>query len=116
MPDTTDDIVALISAHRPRRPQLGYAPEVRQHVGLWLQQRHLAGAGWTDLGTTLGISNTTAKAWALAAAKQANSLVPVLIEEEPTLPAPSPILVSPSGYRVEGLSIDDIAQLLRTLR
>jgi hypothetical protein len=40
---------------------------------------------------------------------------PGLIATDPVAPACHPVLVSPGGYRVEGLDVDGLTELLRRL-
>ena len=51
--------------------------------------------------------------WSMPAPTSRAALVPVTVVDEPS--AGGATLVSPSGYRVEGLELRDLAALLRAL-
>ena len=117
----TRDIKALLHRHRQPGCPRGIPVEARQQVGAWLRARHADGMNWADLGRELGVSRTSARNWSLedpptTTLSPAPGFLPVTLdpEAEPELP-PTPVLWSPHGYRVEGLSLEDLMSLLRVL-
>ena len=93
----------------------------RQAVAYALSRR--PGVTWAQLGADLGLAGSTITRWcALAAQSPAEPqpeprLVPVVVS--PSRPSASDtatlVLVSPRGFRVEGLRLDDAVELLQRL-
>jgi hypothetical protein len=71
-----------------------------------------AGGGLGVAARTLGVSWLTLKRWQESEATQAR-LRPVEVVEEPS--ESKTVLVSPRGYRVEGLSEEVLGRLLEQL-
>jgi hypothetical protein len=113
------DLCKLVSANRPRIASEGYPVRVRDTVVAAAAE--LRAAGWSDtrLGRELGLSRTTMRLWLSRPAP--SSFRPVTVVNEMVVPPPAPtcapalVLVSPSGYRLEGLDIDAAAALLARL-
>lgn len=118
MSDTAETLRALLKRTSPRSKTLGHPLDVRARVGAWLHAQHRSGESWAELGRLLSISPTTASSWALAAADGPNSphepaFLPVTVRAAaPPLSATTPVLVSPRGFRVQGLTLDQLAELL----
>jgi hypothetical protein len=100
-----------------------------------LALRHLAvqrqaGIGWMRVSAELGICTTTIRRWSRASAESASSPsmappkprsalapVPVVVaRESPPVSRSAPVLVSPSGYRLEGLDPAAAVALFEQLR
>ena len=78
----------------------------------WVAGRRACGASWSELGAALGIPAVTMQSWqASTSGSPAPLLVPVEVVEDP--PHTTVTLVSPTGWRVEGLPLALVAQLLR---
>src|SRR5687768_6547566 len=78
-----------------------YPKELRQRVVAWAQRRHSQGASWEAIKAELGQKFDTVRRWCLAA-DRSRALVPVRV-----VPASVPrtvSIVSPTGFRVEGLT------------
>ncbi len=79
-------------------------------------RRRKAGAAWALIARETGLDVRKLQRWNTRALRTAS--VPVLRPVE-VLPAPEPAetltLISPSGVRVEGLRLEQAAQLLRLL-
>lgn len=118
MSDTTETIATLLQSHRPRGKNQGYPEHVRAQVGAWARAERARGRGWGDLARRLPVTPTTLQSWAREAG-DVDGLVPVIVADSPpTAPAPpqwAPVLVTPRGYRVEGLDFDGIARLVERL-
>lgn len=99
------------------RPGRGarYGEDLRQEAVVLARAGLLAGKSLATVAGELGVGCVTLGRW-LEGARAA--LRPVEVqgdgEEEPG-PAPSLVLVAPSGWRIEGLRREDIPELLRVL-
>jgi transposase len=90
-----------------------FPAELKQRVSRWLESQRAAGAMVADLALELGLSTGTVLKWS-AGAKRSRALVPV--EIVPSVRAECSVsIVSPSGFRVEGLLLVETAELLRAL-
>lgn len=106
----------LVAAHRPRISSEGYPAHVRTAVVAAARAR--LAEGWTNtrVGRELGLAATTVRQW-LRAPPSGSSFRPVTITSDLALPTrPAALsLVTPSGYRLEGLDLDGAAALLARL-
>ena len=124
MDDTAATLRDLLQQSRPRTASLGWPREIRIRVGRHARTRRSRGEGWTVIGNSLGISRNTVRVWVKAQGLAANSsaMVPVVVVEDPhTIPTSTPVvselvLISPSGFRLEGLSISAAITALEQLR
>jgi len=96
---------------RPRVPR-----EVREEVCRYAARRREKGAPWAVIARETGLDVRKLQRWQSRARRA--SAVPVLRPVE-VLPAPEPApaltVIAPSGVRVEGLGLEQAAQLLRLL-
>ena len=96
---------------RPRLPR-----EVRDEVCRYAARRREQGAPWAVIARETGLDIRTLQRW--NGRRRASAPVPVLRPVE-VMPAPEPeqglALIAPSGVRVEGLRLEQAAQLLRLL-
>ena len=96
---------------RPRVPR-----EVREEVCRYAARRRKHGAPWAVIARETGLDVRKLQRWQSRARRSAS--VPVLRPVE-VLPAPEPVetltVIAPSGVRVEGLGLEQAAQLLRLL-
>ena len=96
---------------RPRVPR-----EVRDEVCRYAARRREQGAPWAVIARETGLDVRKLQRWQSRARRRA--AVPVLRPVE-VLPAPERVpavsVVAPSGVRVEGLGLEQAAQLLRLL-
>jgi transposase-like protein len=105
---------ALASTERGRGKRV--PEELKKRVVAYVRERRAEGAGYRDVAQELGLSSETARRWCATAAggrpkRSRRSMVPVEVAAE----QPRGVLVSPSGYRVEGLDLGELAALLRAL-
>ncbi len=94
-----------------------YPAEMKQRVVVWAQRRRAQGAAWPAIADELGLGLDTVRRWCLAAAKSASApraMVPVRVVAEPAATRPE-TLVSLSGWRIDGLTGAEAAEMLRTL-
>ena len=78
----------------------------------WAAGRRASGAAWSELAEQLGVSVVTLQSWQDSQSPLLSPprLVPVEVLEEPFT---AMTLVSPTGWRIEGLPLALVAQLLR---
>ncbi len=100
-------------AHRPGRGKL-YAPAVQSAVVEFAERRRAEGGSWQQIAAELGMQFETVRRWCTKtpAAKVFKS---VEVVEEVRDEAPSLRIVSPSGHRLEGLTLQDAISVLRAL-
>lgn len=105
------DLRALLTTHRPDHASAGYPPWLRERATAHAHAARARGATWQTIADELGISPITVRGWAAKAGHA--SFVPVVVAEAPQ---PTPVsrfrLVSPRGFQVEGLDLEQIADLL----
>ena len=91
---------------------------LRKEIVNYARHEVAGGASVRATAQRLGVSDTTLTRW-LEAGKQASQFRPVQIVVEPEPPEQEaskvPVLVSPGGYRVEGLDVEQLAALLLRL-
>jgi len=117
---------ALLRQTRPRRHADGYPPDVRACIVTLVRARLADGLSLNAVARELGVSRTTLRQWLSRSPEAPPAFVPVLVEQPaesagPPAPAsrstpPIPLtLVSPSGFRLDGLTLDDAIVALRLL-
>ena len=123
--DDLETLRTLLESERPVRWSVGDPAPVRARVAAYVSARRDAGATCNAISSALGISRRCVQTW--GSEQTPLKLVPVEVIEpdEPpaigptkiacTAPSLRPILVSPRGYRVEGLTLAALAELLASL-
>ena len=103
---------AELSRHRGRRCPV----ELRRKAVLYTVARRAAGSTYGQVAGELGVSPAVLWKWrqTYAGTPSAAALVPVEVIPDAVL-CEKPVIVLPGGARVEGLSLDDIAVILRRL-
>ncbi len=129
MPASTPALRHLIASHRPRRARDGYPDHVRHEVVRHVSRLRRAGRPLTALSRDLGLPAPTLRRW-LVGDEDRDGFVPVVLSDSehpceqtgPTVLDAEPMdsgrhlsLVTPGGYRVLGLDIDALRQLLTVL-
>lgn len=113
-----------------------YPDALRERVTAWAYQRRDEGAPWDVIASELGCQNSTLRRWVQSEdrrvrkrTKPTTALVAVEIDGGGALvPAPERVesttsrpperrgvIVSPAGFRIEGLSIEEAVDALRRL-
>ena len=108
---------AVDSVDRRYRSQ-AYPADIRQRVVAYTQTRRARGESWRRIGRSVGLRAETVRRWcAEATPGPTTALVPVEVSDaaRASTPAPGPVLVSPGGWRVEGLSLAEVAELVGRL-
>jgi len=121
MSDSAKSIHKFVRTHRPTEGQ-GYSSAVRARVVRYVRPRRASGQTWTALSLEVGLSTTTLIQWCRdeqdEPQAEAPTFLPVHIAPTPPPPAPAPVrlsLTSPNGWRVDGLDLASLAQLLPVL-
>jgi len=94
-----------------RGPGVYYPEPLRERATRWARQRLATGATIAAVAASLGIGGDTLRRWMAPATTTA--LVPVEIVDAPRAGEVS--VVSPSGFRINGLTLDDAIEVLRRL-
>jgi hypothetical protein len=93
-----------------------YPPEIREEAIGCAQAAVAQGGNLREVSEALGVSHATLCRWMR---KRENALRKVeIVQSEPARREGSRglVLVTPQGYRVEGLCVADVASLLEALR
>lgn len=99
-------------ARRERGRGKRYTPTLKQRIAEAATELRRQGQGWQAIGEFFGIPHETVRRF--SGASTTTALVPVEIVDERA--GASLTLVSPEGYRIEGLGVGDAAEILRRLR
>ena len=92
-----------------------YPAELRTRVVAWAVRQRAGGASWEEIKRELGQEFDTVRRWCVGSkAPMSRALVAVRVMPEPAA-ARLLSVVSPSGFRVDGLSPSEAAALLREL-
>jgi hypothetical protein len=98
------------------RPGRRFPEDLRQRLVAAVLELREEGLGWLVIGDALGITGETARRWhGRTRSRRESRMVPVEVEDEED-ELDGVVIISPSGYRIEGLSVDEAAELLRALR
>ena len=107
---------------RPDRPRAArYPRELRREIGRLAGQAQASGMSFAALARRLGVAPTLVlrarQAEVRRSGRASGTVRPVVVTPiEPPPPAPVATIVTlPSGTRVEGLSVPEIAALVRAL-
>ena len=122
MSDSAKSIHQFVRDHRPPGGQ-SYSSAVRSRVVRYVRPRRASGQTWTALALEVGLSTTTLIQWCREDQDESQAeeptFLPVHITTAPTPPpAPAAVrlsLTSPNGWRVDGLDLASLAQLLPVL-
>lgn len=82
-----------------------YPAEVQRQVVAWVSGERAVGRGWAALSDELGIPVSTLVRWT-----SRFRAVPVYVQSPPSSATVS--MVSPSGWRIEGVSLEQALALL----
>jgi hypothetical protein len=103
---------ALLRIERGRGKRVPAA--LRARATAWIQRQRSGGSSVREIADALSLSHGTVRRWAELALPTQTALVPVMVEPE-TDSGDGPVLISPSGYRVERLSARQVVAILREL-
>jgi hypothetical protein len=88
---------------------------IRRQVLSYAMVERSKGKSWRAIGEEVGVSATALQRWAARNGEQ-RAAIPVRVVPEPRADSRSITLISPSGYRIEGLAMEQALQALRELR
>jgi hypothetical protein len=113
----TRDVQGLQRAVRalgPRHRGARVPPALRVAIATYARDERAAGASCDAIAERLGVSAESIRRWSLSvpARDGGDALVPVHVVAEA---AATVTVWSPTGYRVDGLSVSEVAELLRRL-
>lgn len=94
-----------------------YSMDLRKRAVAWAEGRHQAGVSWPEISRELGLGRDTARRWCggqRKATKHNRSLLPVKVVQK-SADNGRLALVSPNGFRIEGLTLAEAATMLRAL-
>jgi hypothetical protein len=94
-----------------------YSADLRRRLLDWVARAEVSGMPIYECSRMLGIKTWRFQMWRESDRRAAErekvlALVPV---EMPLVPSSSVVLMTPSGYRVEGLTVEQVVALLREL-
>ena len=101
--------LARVETGRGRR----YPAELRARVVSWANGRRVEGASWEEIKRELGQRFDTVRRWCVDGT-ETKDLVPVRVVAT-TVPARALSVVSPMGFRIDGLTPAEAAALLREI-
>ena len=85
-------------------------PELKARATAWIAEQRAEGRTVAALAAELGVAAGTILRWSRGSVR---AIVPVHVVPDETSPAVA--VVSPSGFRIEGLSLADAVRALREL-
>jgi transposase-like protein len=89
--------------------------EVREVLVAYALEQRERGKSWAAIAEALGVSSSGLIRWSRGAVVRCEGAVPVEVRvEEPSADA-AVTLVSPAGYRIEGLGVSTALAVLREL-
>src|SRR5438128_2634079 len=77
---------------------------VRARVLVYTRRQRAAGSSWAKIAHRMGLSVGSLKNWSRTP-PPARRLIPVAVTAAPEMPTAALVVVSPGGYRVEGLDL-----------
>jgi hypothetical protein len=106
------DLARALAAFR-KRGEARYPAKLRARITTWVISQRDRGEWWTDLSAALGLPTETLVRWADMGRVVASEMKAVDVIDTP--PIGTVTLVSPTGLRIEGVSIDAAIAILRGL-
>jgi hypothetical protein len=90
-----------------------YPAEVRAVAGAYAREQRARGVSLNRIARDLGVQWNTLRLWLLDS--RPRRLRPVVVQDAAVTVLPTCTLVTPQGFRVEGLDASSLATLLRAL-
>jgi hypothetical protein len=87
---------------------------LKERTSVWIAEQRATGATATEIAAQLGLAGGTVLRWGKAGKRSARALVPVEVVADVAVTGTLAV-VSPSGFRIEGLSFANAVALLRAL-
>jgi len=102
--------VARLRPDKRRR----YSDELRRRILDWVSRAVASGMAESECSKALGVKTWRFRTWRRAAATEPQTLALVGVGTT-TVAITAVALVTPRGYRIEGLALDEVVGLLREL-
>jgi hypothetical protein len=113
--DEAKELRAEVSKLRPDKRRR-YGDALTERILAWVERAVAGGMTESACGHTLGIKTWRFRMWRDATKTKSPSLALVPIDTVGPLALGSrPVLIAPTGHRVEGLAISELITLLREL-
>lgn len=115
---TAKELRDAISRSRDGQEHWRCPPDLKEEAIRFVERQRDEGISLSTLTRVLGVSRSGLERWLRSRPRQ---IKPVLIVDEPTDPGRPPasaedlVLVTPGGYRIEGLGLDSALELIRGL-
>ena len=114
-----DEVAEQVGSRRSKKWRC--PPELRSRIVEYARLHREQGRPIGEIAAGLGLVESTVARWLRRERSEGKagfcSVAIVASEEAPALPSPAALrLVTPQGYRVEGLDVDTLAYLLQVLR
>ena len=111
---TAHEIRSLIEKTTTGTRRRRVPEEVKEQVRRYAARRRTQGSSWEAIGRETGLEARQLRAWCrkARAVTSVPALRPVAVAAEPVA---SLVVASPNGLRVEGLGVQEAAQLVRLL-
>jgi hypothetical protein len=89
---------------------------VREIVLEYAREQRAAGVSWREIAMAVGLSSTVIKRWASIEKRPSKKVVPVAVRDDHSPNGNHALaLVMPTGIRLEGLTANEAAEILKTL-
>jgi hypothetical protein len=89
---------------------------VREIVLDYTREQRAKGVSWREIATAVGLSSTVIKRWAGIEKRSSKKIVPVAVRSGHSVNGNHALaLVMPTGIRLEGLTVGEAAEILKTL-
>lgn len=124
MVDNVEELRSLLQRTRQISRSDGYPAQVQQRVVAHAVERRAHGETWSTIADRVGLNRTTVRSWVVSASVGRDAVVSVVTLPEPAEAVPgfaasatagSPVLVSPRGWRLEGLTLSAAIEVLERL-
>ena len=105
------ETMAELAEAARNRPNQRYGESLKQRLIHFVVQERISGRSWSSLSKGLGISAKTLQSWDLTRRSGSTKLLRV----RTTSTVSEVSLVSPSGWKIEGLTLPQALQLMTEL-
>ena len=104
---------AALASHEPARGKR-YEPLLKARIIGFARSRRAEGGSWVQIASEVGLAFETLRRWCVAAEPSASrAMVPVQVVADPIDHTVS--VVSASGHRIEGLTLQEAVSVVRAL-
>ncbi|MBU2689283.1 MAG: hypothetical protein KJ970_00005 [Candidatus Eisenbacteria bacterium] len=97
------------------RTAVRYSSDKREAIAAFIKEEMKTGRTLSAICLSLNLSTSTIQHWIKRQPDDNGHLRPVIIGEDGLCRSSVPVLISPRGYRIEGLDVDSLVRLLEFL-